>query len=137
MVREKGLELGLTNDTRLAPPACSAASERPIMDISLAQGGPWSPGRHVPRGVAILPREVSFAAPDYQNGLPALLARDRSAPRTQRGHPITQAALSARLDQVPQRCWLVTPSPRRRDAPYAHEARAERARGVRVGLGTS
>ena len=137
MVREKGPELGLTNDTRLAPPACSAASERPIMDISLAQGGPWSPGRHVPRGVAILPREVSFAAPDYQNGLPALLARDRSAPRTQRGHPITQAALSARLDQVPPRCWLVTPSPRRRDAPYAHEARAERARGVRVGLGTS
>ena len=107
------------------------------MDISLAQGGPWSPGRHVPRGVAILPREVSFAAPDYQNGLPAPLARDRGAPGTQRRHPDSRVALSSRLDQVSLRCWLDTSPPRRRDAPHAHDAGAERARGVRVGLSTS
>ena len=45
-------------------------------------------------------------------------------------------ALSSRLDQVSPRCWLNTSPPRRRDAPHAHDAGAERARGVRVGLGT-
>ena len=96
----KGLVQRSTNDIRLAPPACSMAPERPRTDISLAQRGPWSPGRHVPRKVAILPREVSFAARNYQNGLPAPLARDRGAPHTQLGDPVTRAALGARLDQV-------------------------------------
>ena len=31
------------------------APERPRMDVSLAPRGPWSPGRRVPRKVAILP----------------------------------------------------------------------------------
>ena len=127
----------MPNGTRLAPPAYSAASERPRMDIGLAQGGPWSPGGHVPRGVAMLPGEVTVAAPKCQNGLPASLTRDRGAPRTQRGHPATRAALVTRVEQVSPRCWLATSPPRRRDASHAHEARAERARGVRVGLGTS
>jgi hypothetical protein len=46
-------------------------------------------------------------------------------------------ALVTRLDQVSRRCWLDTSPPRRRDAPHDHDAGAERARGVRVGLGTS
>ena len=54
----KGLVQRSTNDIRLAPPACSMAPERPRTDISLAQRGPWSPGRHVPRKVAILPRAL-------------------------------------------------------------------------------
>ena len=87
--------------------------------------------------MAILPREVAVAAPNWQNGLPAPLARDRGAPRTQRGHPDSRVALSSRLDQVSLRCWLDTSPPRRRDAPHAHDAGAERARGVRVGLSTS
>ena len=58
----KWLLLGSAIDTRLAPPACSTAPERPRMDVSLAQRGPSSPGRRVPCKVAILPREVSFAA---------------------------------------------------------------------------
>ena len=107
----KGLVPRSTNDIRLATPACSTAPERPRTDISLAQRGPWSPGRHVPRKVVILPREVSFAAPNYQNGLPAPLARDRGAPHTQLGHPVTRAALGARLDQVSLRCWLATSPP--------------------------
>ena len=93
--------------------------------------------RHAPRGVAILPREVAVAAPNWQNGLPAPLARDRGAPGTQRGHPDSPVALSSRLDQVSLRCWLDTSPPRRRDAPHAHDAGAERARGVRVGFNTS
>ena len=93
--------------------------------------------RHAPRGVAILPREVAVAAPNWQNGLPAPLARDRGAPGTQRGHPDSRVTLSSRLDQVSLRCWLDTSPPRRRDAPHAHDAGAERARGVRVGLSTS
>ena len=120
----KGLLLGSTNDTRLAPPACSTAPERPKIDVSLPQRGPWSPGRHVPHKVAILPREVSFAARIYQNGLPAPLARGRGAPRTQLGHSVTWAAFSARLDEVSPRCWLVTPSPRQCEAPRAHTTRA-------------
>ena len=32
------------------------------MDTGLAQRGPWSPGRHVPRKVAILPRGIAIAA---------------------------------------------------------------------------
>ena len=87
--------------------------------------------------MAILPREVAVAAPNWQNGLPAPLARDRGAPRTQRGHPDSRVALVTRLDQVSPRCWLDTSPPRRRDAPHAHDAGAERARGVRVGLNTS
>ena len=106
------------------------------MDVSLAQRGPWSLGRHVPRKVAILPGEVAQPARNYQNGLSAPLAHDRGAPHTQLGHPIRQTALSARLDQVSQRCWLVTPSPRRREAARAHHARAERAGRVWVGIGT-
>ena len=106
------------------------------MDVSLAQRGPWSPGSHVPRKVAILPGEVAIAARNYQNSLSAPLAHDRGAPHTQLGHPVTQAALSARLDQVSPRCWLVTPSPRRREAARAHHAHAERARRVWVGIGT-
>jgi hypothetical protein len=59
-----GLLLGSTNDIRLAPPACSTAPKRPRIDVSLAQRGPWSPGRHVPRKVAILlPREVGILSP--------------------------------------------------------------------------
>ena len=55
----------------------------------------------LPCKVAILPREVSFAARNYQNGLPAPLARDRGAPhRTQLGHPVTRAALRARIGQA-------------------------------------
>ena len=107
------------------------------MDISLAQRGPWSPGRRIPHKVAILPREVSFTARNYQNGLPAPLARDRGAPDTQRGHPATQAVLITRLDQVSLRCWLVTPLAKTARGAHAHDAGAERARGVRVGLGTS
>ena len=57
-------------------------------------------GRRIPRKVAILPGEVSFAARNYQNGLPAPLARDRGAPHTQLGDPVTRATLGARLDQV-------------------------------------
>jgi len=75
------------------------------MDVSLAQRGPWSPGRHVPRKVAILPGEVAIAARNYQNSLSAPLAHDRGAPHTQLGHPVTQAALSARLDQVHDGVW--------------------------------
>ena len=107
------------------------------MDISHAQRGPWSPGRRVPRKVAILPREVSFAARNYQNGLPAPLARDRGAPHTQLGHPVTRAALGARLDQVSARCWLATSPPPQREALHAHDAGADRAGRVWVGLGTS
>ena len=107
------------------------------MDISHAQRGPWSPGRRIPHKVAILPREVSFTARNYQNGLPAPLARDRGAPDTQRGHPATQAVLITRLDQVSLRCWLVTPLAKTARGAHAHDAGAERARGVRVGLGTS
>ena len=120
----KGLLLGSTNDIRLAPPACPTAPERPRTDISPAQRGPWSPGWRVPHKVAILPREVAVAAPNCQNGLPAPLARDRGAPRTQHGHPDSRVALVTRLDQVSLRCWLDTPSPRRSDAPHAHDARA-------------
>ena len=59
-----GLLLGSTNDIRLAPQACSTAPKRPRIDVSLAQRGPWSPGRHVPRKVAILlPREVGILSP--------------------------------------------------------------------------
>ena len=107
------------------------------MDISHANHGPWSPGRRAPRKVAILPREVSFAARNYQNGLPAPLARDRGAPHTQLGHPVTRAALGARLDQVSLRCWLATSPPPRREALHAHHVRDERAGRVWVGLGTS
>ena len=57
------------------------------------------------------------------------LARDRGAPRPQRGHPDSRVALVTRLDQVTPRCWLDTSPPRRRDAPHAHDAGAERARG--------
>ena len=32
------------------------------MDTGLAQRGPWSTGRHVPRKVAILPRGIAIAA---------------------------------------------------------------------------
>ena len=32
------------------------------MDAGLAQRGPWSTGRHVPRKVAILPRGIAIAA---------------------------------------------------------------------------
>ena len=95
------------------------------------------PERHVPRGVAILPREVAVAAPNWQNGLPAPLARDRGAPRTQRGHPDSRVALVTRLDQVSLRCWMDTSPPRRRDTPHARDAGAERARRAWVGLSTS
>ena len=55
----------------------------------------------LPCKVAILPREVSFAARNYQNGLLAPLARDRGAPhRTQLVHPVTRAALRARIGQT-------------------------------------
>ena len=55
----------------------------------------------LPCKVAILPREVSFAARNYQNGLLAPLARDRGAPhRTQLVHPVTRAALRARIGQA-------------------------------------
>ena len=91
-----------------------------------------APERHVPRGVAILPREVAVAAPNWQNGLPAPLARDRGAPRPQRGHPDSRVALSSRLDQVSLRCWLDTSPPRRRDAPHAHDAGAEQAADARL-----
>ena len=80
---------------------------------------------------------AAVAAPNWQNGLPAPLARDRGAPRPQHGHPDSRLALVTRLDQVGLRCWLDTSPPRRRDAPHAHDAGAERARGVRVGLNTS
>ena len=106
------------------------------MDVSLAQRGPSSPGQRVPRKVAILPREVAIAARNYQNSLSAPLAHDRGAPHTQLGHPDIQAALSARLDQVSPRCWLVIPSPRRREAARAHHARAECAERVWVGIRT-
>eukprot|EP00964_Phaeocystis_antarctica_P035949 scaffold20553_cov74-Phaeocystis_antarctica.AAC.4 len=36
----------MTRSTWQRSPACSAAPERPRMDVSLAQRGPWSPGRH-------------------------------------------------------------------------------------------
>ena len=75
-------------------------------------------------------------APKCQNGLPAPLTRDRGAPGTQRSHPDSRVALSSRLDQVTLRCWLDTSPPRRRDAPHARDAGPERARRVRVGLGT-
>ena len=107
------------------------------MDISHAQRGPWSPGRRAPRKVAILPREVSFAARNYQNGLPAPLARDRGAPHTQLGHPVTWAALGARIGQVIGSVGWLTPSPRRRESPHAHHVRDERAERVWVGLGIS
>ena len=87
--------------------------------------------------MAILPREVAVAAPNCENGLPAPLARDRGAPGTQRGHPDSRVTLGTRLDQVGPRCWLDTSPPRRRDASHAHDAGAERVRGVWVGLGTS
>ena len=93
--------------------------------------------RKVHHKVAILPREVSFAARNYQNGLPAPLARDRGAPHTQLGHPVTRAALGARLDQVSARCWLATSPPPRREALHAHHVRADRAGRVWVGIGTS
>ena len=86
--------------------------------------------------MAILPREVAVAAPNWQNGLPAPLARDRGAPGTQRGHPDSREVLSSRLDQVTLRCWLDTSPPRRRDAPHARDAGAERARRAWVGLST-
>ena len=81
--------------------------------------------------VAILPGEVAIAARNYQNNLSAPLAHDRGAPHTQLGHSVTQAALSARLDQQVSpsvECMMVTPSPRRREAARgAHHAHAERA----------
>ena len=64
----------------------------------------------LPCKVAILPREVSFAARNYQNGLPAPLARDRGAPhRTQLGHPVTRAALRARIGQAIGSVGWLTP----------------------------
>eukprot|EP00964_Phaeocystis_antarctica_P078423 scaffold48784_cov76-Phaeocystis_antarctica.AAC.3 len=106
------------------------------MDVNLAQRGPWSPGSHVPRKVAILPGEVAIAARNYQNGLSVTLARDRDAPHTQLGHPVMRASLSARLDQVFRGVGWLPPSPRQREAACAHHARAERAERVWVWIGT-
>ena len=106
------------------------------MHTRIPQPPPGAIGRRLPRGVAILPGEVAVAAPKCENGLPAPLARDRGAPGTQRGHPDSREVLSSRLDQVTLRCWLDTSPPRRRDAPHARDAGAERARRAWVGLST-
>ena len=70
----KGLLPRSAIDTQLAPPACLAAPERPRIDVSLAQRGPWSLGRHVPRKVAILPGEVAIAARNYRPSFVEVLA---------------------------------------------------------------
>ena len=61
------------------------------MDVSLAQRSPWSPGRHVPRKVAILPGEVAIAARNYQNGLSAPLDGTRSRCPTHTARPPSHA----------------------------------------------
>ena len=76
------------------------------MDVSLAQRGPWSPGSHVPRKVAILPGEVAIAARNYQNSLSAPLAHDRGARHTHSSATQSRRRPSARdLDQVYDGVW--------------------------------
>ena len=63
--------------------------------------------------------------------------RSRCSRRSARPPRLTGGPLVTRLDQVSQRCRLDTSPPRRHDVPRAHDAGAERARCVRVGLSTS
>ena len=68
--------------------------------------------------MAILPGEVAVAAPNWQNGLPAPLARDRGAPGTQRGHPDSRVALVTRLDHGAFGLWFVIVSSASLSAVY-------------------
>ena len=109
----KGLLLG----------ACSTAPERPRMDVSLAQRGPWSPGWRVPRKVAILPREVSFAARNYQKW-PSGAFGTRSRCPTHGGtsghaQPVDNARLAPRTSHGPPSPCPSPTVPRRHHSPLA------------------
>ena len=62
---------GSSNDTRLAPPACSTVPERPRMDMGPAQRQPYGPGGHVPRRHRILQQEVALDTKKGEVGLSA------------------------------------------------------------------
>ena len=126
----KGLLLG----------ACSTAPERPRMDVSLAQRGPWSPGWRVPRKVAILPREVSFAARNYQKW-PSGAFGTRSRCPTHGGtsghaQPVDNARLAPRTSHGPPSPCPSPTVPRRHHSPLAgvvlYAARSKGARCVSV-----
>ena len=105
------------------------------MDTGLAQQTPWSPGRHVPHKVAILPRGIAIAARKWRFGPLCDLNSCEHGLHTQLGHPITCTALGSHIGSIG---WIVsripppvTP-PRQREAP-PFTPRARRACWVHVG----
>ena len=97
---------GSANDTRLAPPACSTAPERPRMDMGPAQRQPYGPGGHVPRRHRILQQEVRWRPPKWDSRVPATLVPDGAAPRTQESHPSTLGGLGALNERFDSRVPL-------------------------------
>jgi len=96
---------GSANDTRLAPPACSTAPERPRMGTGPAQRQPYGLGGHVPRMQASNPPAGGSMArpPKWDSRVPATLVPDGAAPRTQESHPSTLGGLGAHIERLDSR----------------------------------
>ena len=96
------------HDTRLAPPACSTAPERPRMGTGPAQRQPYGPGGHVPRMQASNPPAGGSMArpPKWDSRVPATLVPDGAAPRTQESHPSTLGGLGAHIERLDSRVPL-------------------------------
>ena len=120
----KGRRSGSSNDTRLAPPACSTAPERLRTDMGPAQRQPYGPGGHVPHRHRILQQEVRWRPPKWDSRVPATLVPDGAAPRTQESHPSTLGGLGALNERFDLRVPLDATPLSERPAPARRASRA-------------
>jgi hypothetical protein len=126
--------------TSPTPPACSTAPERPKIDVSLAQHGPWSPGRQVPRKVAQrwqyfqgrFPSPLGYTKMAFRRLWHAVEVPHAPSSATQsRGRPSARASTKC-LRGVG---WLPPRHDSARPLVPTRRARVERAGRVRVDLG--
>ena len=104
--RQQESRRGWAIDTRLAPGACSEVPERPRIDATISQRQPCGPGTaHRPGRHRTRLRAARWWPPRRGSRLPATLAPDGDASRTQQSHPSATATLGTRTARP---CAVVT-----------------------------
>ena len=110
--RQQESRRGWGIDTRLAPGACSEVPERPRIDATISQRQPCGPGTaHRPGRHRTRLRAARWWPPRRGSRLPATLAPDGDASRSQQSDPSATATLGSRTVRPCAEWWLVTTPP--------------------------